>query len=323
MEKSWKLNVRRFFFINCPFSCKKFLGSDDHISKYDIKFLDELQIEKLKTKTCLKIPWDGKKIMDADYARISLSDLVKSDVEVKQFVTSLLRYGVAFITNVPPNPTMTEMAMRRVFPIMKTFYGQLFIFSDAPVHADLSYSKVYVGPHTDNMYFCDAAGLQMLHCLEHLEGTGGESFLVDGLQIALELKRQFPRAYELLTSVQVPSEYIEPGQHHFFTAPIIRTDPITGQIIQLRLNVYDRAGLNTLPQSEMSEFYDSLRKFLKLIENEKNRWTFKLEPGTMAVFDNWRVFHARHAYTGFRKMGTCYIQRTDFLCKARLLGLIE
>ncbi|XP_055915916.1 trimethyllysine dioxygenase, mitochondrial [Eupeodes corollae] len=301
--------------------------NDGHESTYSFEFLKSCQLENyLKAKdSSEKILWDSSVIAKNNYADVKLSDLIRREDDVCEVVGSLWYYGIALVEEVPANQTMTEMAIRRVFPVMKTFFGEMYTFSDAndlAVHADTAYTKEYIGPHTDNTYFCDAAGLQILHCIHH-EGTGGENFFVDGFKVATELKRINPKAFDILTKVLVPAEYIEEGQFHVHHGPIIRTNPITGEIIQIRLNIYDRAALNTLAQSEMKAFYQSLKEFLRLVEKTENQWTMKLNPGTVVMYDNWRILHARRAYTGNRTMTGCYVQRADFLSKARVLGIID
>ncbi|XP_075153503.1 trimethyllysine hydroxylase [Haematobia irritans] len=301
--------------------------TDGHVSDYDIDFVFSSQVEKLqlaKAKSSLKTHWNLPVVLQNErHLRFKLTDLISSEAIVKDYVSALIRFGIAFIDEVPANTTMTEMAIRRVFPVMKTFFGEMFTFTDAADHADTAYSKEYLGSHTDNTYFCDAAGLQALHCLAHVDGDGGENFFVDGLHCALELKRRNPKAFDILTKVQLPAEYIEEGQHHIHSAPMIRLDPVTQEIIQLRLNVYDRAVFNTISQSEMWDFYTSFCEFLEIVQSPESQWRFKLHPGTIVVFDNWRVYHGRYAYTGKRTMTGCYIQRTDFLSKARVLGIID
>ncbi|XP_030377666.1 trimethyllysine dioxygenase, mitochondrial-like [Scaptodrosophila lebanonensis] len=301
--------------------------SDGHKANYDIDNIYNSQLDALisrRTSSTIYTPWNRSTILKHEQNLcFSLSALINNDDVVKSLVTSLVRYGIAFINEVPPTPTMTELAIRRVFPIMKTFFGELWTFGDRKDHADTAYTKLYLGSHTDNTYFCDAAGLQALHCIEHVNGEGGENFFVDGLHVVQELKRENPKAYELLCRVQVPAEYIEPGQHHRHTAPIIKTDPVTGEFVQIRVNEYDRAIMDTLPQSEMANFHGSLRALLELIREEANQWQLKLSPGTIVIFDNWRVLHGRMAYTGQRTMSGAYVQRTDFVSKARVLGIIE
>ncbi|XP_017004918.2 trimethyllysine dioxygenase, mitochondrial [Drosophila takahashii] len=330
-------NQRRYDLLDLPADVKsaevkyegiklKVLWSDGHQSCYDLDFIFDSQLEQLielRSKSTNLTPWNRSIILQNErHLRFSLSQMVSSDDVVRSLVESLVRYGIVFIDDVAPTPNMTELALRTVFPLMKTFFGEMWTFSDKPDHADTAYTKLYLGSHTDNTYFCDAAGLQALHCIEH-SGSGGENFFVDGLHVVNELKRRFPDAYNVLCRVQVPGEYIEKGEHHRHTAPIIQVDPLTQEFIQLRLNVYDRAVFDTIPQSEMSEFYASLRQLLQIVRDEEQQWSLKLQPGSIVLFDNWRVLHGRHAYTGSRTMSGSYVQRTDFLSKARVLGIIE
>ncbi|XP_017847466.1 trimethyllysine dioxygenase, mitochondrial [Drosophila busckii] len=302
--------------------------SDGHTSTYDVDFVYKSQVAELISRRSLisasgLTPWNRSIVLQNEqHLRFPLVPLFANEENVKQLVAALVRYGIVFIDEVEPTPLMTELALRRVFPLMKTFFGEMWTFSDKQDHADAAYSKLYLGSHTDNTYFCDAAGLQALHCIEHA-GTGGENFFVDGLHVVRELQRRYPAAYELLCRVNVPAEYIEEGQHHRHTAPIIRIDPLTGELLQLRLNFYDRAVFNTLPQREMSQFYASVRQLQQIVREQEQQWFLKLQPGSIVIFDNWRVLHGRNAYTGRRTMSGAYVQRTDFQSKARVLGIIE
>lgn len=190
-------------------------------------------------------------------------------------------------------------------------------------HFDTAYTKDYLEAHTDNTYFYDAAGLQIFHCLEHINGIGGETFLIDGYKIIQDLMNQNYDAYQKLIEYNVPAEYIENDKYHTYTAPIIRLNYETKKPEQIRFNLYDRAILNTIPQNEIHEFYEHFRYLTKLIQNKENQWKFKLKPGTILIFDNWRILHGRESYTGKRTLSGCYVSRTDFLSKARTLGLIR
>uniref|UniRef100_A0A1A9WXT9 Trimethyllysine dioxygenase, mitochondrial n=1 Tax=Glossina brevipalpis TaxID=37001 RepID=A0A1A9WXT9_9MUSC len=298
--------------------------NDGHRSEYNLNFLYNSQPDKNKVRNDQRVPWTLSHILTkVNDLNFKLSDVVSSEKCVENLVKALVQYGIVFIQEVAANVTMTEMATRSIFPIMKTFLGEMYIISDFSDHSDIAYSNEFLGYHTDNIYFLDPAGLITLHCLEHTGGAGGENFFTDGLNAAYELKRSHPKFYDILTKVMVPAEYIEPGQYHKHSAPIIQTDPMTGDIIQIRLNVYDRAVFNTLPQEEMQTFYESFRKFLQIVHNPTNQWTMKLQPGTVAIIDNWRLLHGRTAYTGRRIMSGCFIQRSDFMSKARRFGIID
>lgn len=311
-----------------------FVGSDDHNSEYDLEFIMRNQLHPpasvLTGEASIVKPqsWNLKTLeIIESQLHYDLSYLLEGssgeDNPVREVVSTLIRYGIVFIENVPATTDMTEMTVRRLFPIMKTLFGQMFTFSDAPDHADTAYSKLHLESHTDNTYFTDAAGILVLHCLEHRDGEGGENFFVDGLRVVEQLRSTNRQAFETLKRVPVPAEYLEDGQHHRYSAPIINVDPVTDEVVQLRLNVYDRAAFDTIAQQDMSEFYTSFLEFLRLTRSPENVYTCKLNPGTVVLFDNWRVFHGRMAYTGHRTMTGCYVQRTDFQSKARILGLIN
>jgi alpha-ketoglutarate-dependent taurine dioxygenase len=181
---------------------------------------------------------------------------------------------------------------------------------------------VYLGPHNDNTYFNDAAGLQILHCIQH-SGNGGENFLIDGFQVAQRIKDYYPEVFDRLTKTIVTAEYIEDGRHHKHSAPIISLDIITGQVSQIRFNLYDRAPFKTVAAGRVRQFYADLKVLTLEFENLENRITFKLQPGTVMIFDNWRVLHGRLAYSGKRTMTGCYVARTEFQSALRVQRLTE
>lgn len=85
----------------------------------------------------------------------------------------------------------------------------------------------------------------------------------------------------------------------------------------------DRAPMTTLNQNEMLSFYKALRDLSTEIKKPANEWWFKLTPGTVCLFDNWRILHGRATYTGSRCLVGCYVSRTHFTSVARNFNLIE
>lgn len=81
--------------------------------------------------------------------------------------------------------------------------------------------------------------------------------------------------------------------------------------------------MTTLPQSQMFQFYKDLQLLTKMIRSQEYEWWFKLEPGTVMIFDNWRLLHGRSKYTGKRVLTGSYVQRTEFMSAARVLKLID
>lgn len=270
--------------------------------------------------------WNEKQIKSSSYARVDMEKLLSStdkDDAVKEMLDSLVKYGVAFIEKVPPTEDGTQSAITSLFPIMKTFFGEMWTFSDTKDHDDFAYTKNFLPAHNDNTYFNDASGLQILHCIYH-DGEGGENLAVDGFYVLEQLKLNHPDAYQrLIYDYQVPAEYIEPGRNHRYTAAVIKLNPLNGQPEQLRFNMNDRAVLDTVPLDKIQQFYEDMHLLGGLIQSKQNEWWFKLNPGTVFIFDNWRVLHGRNKYTGKRVMSGSYVLRTEFMSAARVAGVIK
>lgn len=177
--------------------------------------------------------WSKSDIDGSNYARVTLNDYLCNDDVAKEVVQSLVKYGCAFIKNVPANLQSTEIAIKRLFPIHRTIFGEMWSFMDNKAHNDSAYSNEDLLSHNDNTYFSEAAGLQVLHCTSKA-ASGGESILVDGFNVLKKINAQHPDALEYLSKTPLPAEYIEDGYHFKHCAPIINFDPVTKQPDQLR-----------------------------------------------------------------------------------------
>lgn len=79
--------------------------------------------------------------------------------------------------------------------------------------------------------------------------------------------------------------------------------------------------LSKLSFENVANFYESLVHFSNLLEDDPQ--TIKLTPGLIIFLDNWRVLHGRTAFTGFRHLCGAYISRSDWLSRARTLGILN
>lgn len=61
----------------------------------------------------------------------------------------------------------------------------------------------------------------------------------------------------------------------------------------------------------------------KELNDQSSIFKINLRPGTLLFIDNWRVLHGRMSYTGRRNLGGCYIGRSEWLSKAKVLGLMD
>lgn len=137
------------------------------------------------------------------------------------------------------------------------------------------------------------------------------------------LRTKHPDSFERLANRwQLPSEYIEEGRKHVALGPVIKLNPLTGVIEQLRFNMNDLAVFDTIPMEDMQLFYTDMHRMAAEVQDQKNEWSFQLQPGTVWIFDNWRVMHGRNEYSGKRVMTGCYVARTEFTSAARVAGVL-
>lgn len=162
-----------------------------------------------------------------------------------------------------------------------------------------------------------------MHCIKH-DGEGGESLLIDGFYVAEKIRREYPESFQRLCTVPVIFEYIEEGRFHKLTVPMIVLDPHTKRVRTIRYNTSDRTPDIMLEnKDDVRQFHEDMRIFVAEMESLENRVIFKLRPGAVMIFDNWRLVHGRYDFTGARVMVGVYISRDEFESELRVNGFIH
>ena len=263
-----------------------------------------------------RVLWDAEAI-DEQWPTIDHGEVMAGDDGVSRWLDLVATYGFAMVEGTPPTVEATRALIERVAYLRNTIFGAMWDFQADLSKADTAYTNLELLPHTDGTYSHDAPGLQLLHCLA-FDGDGGESTMVDGFRIASELRASSPELYEVLSTVQVPGQYIGDGSHLMASRPVFRHDD-RGALVQVSFNNTDRAPF-LLPPDQMDAFYEALRAFEALANDHALQWRRVNRPGTAMLFDNWRVLHGRAAYTGHRHLCGAYLNREDYESRRRLLA---
>ncbi|KAI8926411.1 hypothetical protein BC831DRAFT_511713 [Entophlyctis helioformis] len=249
-------------------------------------------------------------------------EIMAGDAGLAKWLNNIDEYGVGFVSGVPANPKDTEALARRVSFIRETHYGGFWDFSPNLEHGDTAYTSIALPAHTDTTYFTDPIGLQMFHLLEH-RGEGGESLYVDGFRVASQLKERSRWAYDALTQIKISAHsagdkntLMQPTPFYF---SVINLDPADGNPLQIRFNNDDRSVLDHLSAGDVRTFYAALREWTLLLRAKDNELWVRLQPGTVAMVDNWRVLHGRAAFTGFRRLIGSYHGWDDFRSRVKMV----
>jgi trimethyllysine dioxygenase len=291
-------------------------SGDGHISRFDARFLASLRPNP-DVLPIARTTWDGDR-MASGVPQVACERFMAEDAALKQCLESLARYGLCFVEGVPGTPEATRAVATRIAYIRETIFGGYWDFTDNLEHKDTAYTSMAIGPHTDGTYSFDAPGYQMFHCLA-ADCTGGENMLIDGFRVAETIRHDDPAAYGMLTEIGVPGQYLDysRGVHLMARRPLFRLDD-AGELVQVSYNNLDRAPFALDPERHLA-FYRALATFDRLCNDPGLQYRRRLLPGSVLLFDNWRVLHGRDAYTGYRRLAGVYFNKEDVESRLRFL----
>ena len=297
---------------------------DGHVSEYDPEWLSKTSYPGERDEVEREL-WDGATMRSRNLEPIPAEEVTTQEEGLKKVIQNLLVYGFALVNGVEPTLEATKELSVRVSPIQDTLYGGMWeLFADLSIE-DLAYTNITLASHTDTSYFCHPISIQVFHCLQH-DGTGGETILVDGFHAAESLRQEDPEAFRLLCKHPISHEFRDKnvGYKYDFKslAPVLVTNPVSGELVSIRYNYNDRSPISTINQSEMAKYYTALAGLGQKISDPDSELRMKLRPGTLLFVDNWRVLHGRTAFTGFRHICGCYLRPDEWKSKARMWGMI-
>jgi trimethyllysine dioxygenase len=90
--------------------------------------------------------------------------------------------------------------------------------------------------------------------------------------------------------------------------------------VQVSFNNLDRAPM-ALPAERTDLFYRAYGAFARLANDGRLQYRRRLAPGSLVLFDNWRLLHARDAYSGYRRLAGVYLNKEDVESRLRALRL--
>ncbi|ODV60994.1 Trimethyllysine dioxygenase, partial [Ascoidea rubescens DSM 1968] len=352
----------------------KIIWDDDHVSLYTSNFLISNSFSLADSNPSAKISnedrvlekriyWNKSKILnefpEVDYNDIFSSSESKSHLAIDDWIMKTFIYGFCFVNNVPVNPVDTEKLILKFSFIRETHYGKFWDFTANLKINDTAYTNLEIPLHTDGTYFSESPGLQVFHLLKHINGSGGETNLVDGFHCADVLKKNHPVYFKFLSVFKIPfhsvgdeNNFIQPDTfksifevnsvNNSVTNPRSTTPDINhrNEVIQVRWNNSDRSLLNLnlnysgdylnhiKSQFGLSSnleiidlFYKAIYKWNEIIQDDSNNIRLQLQPTKVLFFDNWRVFHSRTKFDGERRLCGAYLNRDDFFSKVKLISI--
>ena len=261
---------------------------------------------------------------------VTWADYEASHATKLRSLRQLLATGFMLLRGVPPQPGAVLTVASSFGYVRETNYGRLFDVRVERTPANLAFTGLPIGPHTDNPYRDPTPTVQLLHCLVNA-ADGGESGLLDGCTAAAVLRAEDPWAFDCLTTTPVTFRYADAGAELSATQPIIGLTA-TGLISEIRYNSRSlqppAPGPGTSASAaaaQLTEFYRAYRAFALILLRPELTIRFSLEPGDCIVFDNTRLMHSRTGFaaTGQRHLQGCYADIDGVESTAAVLARAE
>ena len=293
-------------------------GDDGHASKYESDWLRSYAFDALADGAARPeiVLWDSA--LSGGIPRFDYGAIMDSEEGLGAWLTALLSHGIAMVSDTPRRDREVLRVAERIAYARRSNFGEHFEVRADRNPINNAYTALKLQNHTDLCNLERPPGYQFLHCLENA-AMGGESTLVDGFCAADALRRTDTDAFNRLSTTPLLFRYHDTECDLRFRGPVISLDE-GGRLEQVRFN-FGLFGAQSLPADQMTAVYSAYRKYAQLVRDDRYQIRFKLVPGDLLTFDNWRVLHGRQAYqpsTGSRHLQGCYVDRDEVLSRLRM-----
>jgi gamma-butyrobetaine dioxygenase len=296
--------------------------SESRPATYDLEWLasyaraGDRQRPQLATRR-----WLEGATLDAsrDFAWAPLAEVRRDAERRRDWLTRLLKDGVAFLSAVPSQEAAILDAVTLIGRVAETNYGLVFDVRSVAQPENLAYSDLGLGLHTDNPYREPVPGFQALHALI-TSPDGGESLFADGFALAEHLRAVAPDAFARLTQTAVPFLYRSKDAELYAERPLIQLS-CAGEVTAVHYNSRSIAPLR-LEAADAVAFYAAYRRFAALLRDPRFQLRFRLNDADLVVFDNQRILHGRTGFSSARfprHLRGCYLTRDSVYSETALL----
>ncbi|XP_019667762.1 gamma-butyrobetaine dioxygenase [Prionailurus viverrinus] len=228
---------------------------------------------------------------------LDFEDVLKNDEHAYKWLSSLKKVGIVRLTGASDKRGEVLKLGKRIGFLYLTFYGHTWQVQDKIDANNVAYTTGKLSFHTDYPALHHPPGVQLLHCIKQTV-TGGDSEIVDGFNVCRKLKEKNPRAFQILSSTFVDFTDIGVDYCDFSVQSkhkIIELDD-KDQVIRINFNNATRDTVFDVPVERVQPFYAALKEFVDLMNCKEYKVTFKMNPGDVITFDNWRLLHGRRSY---------------------------
>ncbi|XP_033637140.1 gamma-butyrobetaine dioxygenase-like [Asterias rubens] len=302
---------------------------DGHFGEYPSDWLRKHRFENSFTDPTFDSElqyWKTDLIDSGTLRRFNFHDIVSNDEALYEWLMEMKLTGICLVEGAGMVEGQVKHLGDRVLFLRSTYYGPTSHVVVKYNATNIAFTGKAFPMHTDLAFLHRPPGAQMIHCIEQAKGPGGENWFTDGFKVALDLKREDPEAFELLSTTLM--EYQDIGEdvygrfHQHSRHPTISLDR-DGNPEHVYLSDHGRMPMMRIPVKNTQALYRALKKFSNMYHHPDNVCAYKLREGDIMTFDNRRVIHGRGSFevtsNSSRHLETGYLEWDEINSRLRLL----
>jgi gamma-butyrobetaine dioxygenase len=300
---------------------------DGHVSEYTTSWMEEnaydadsLRALSAKGHTLAwnrKILESGGGIPQFDYGHI-----LESEEALHGWLSELDATGLTLLNGAPLARGAVSRVCNRVGYPRNTMYGLQWDVESVPNPNNLAYTALPLPLHADLCYYESPPGVQLLHCINFEQRTGGVNTFVDAFKVAQDLQSIDPASFDVLTRVLTTFHKNDADYYLKYAHPIIQLSHNAREIEAINWSPPFEGTQQIAPQ-DVAPYYKARRVWSDLLNNPEYTIQHRLLPGQIVVFNNRRVLHARSAFDptqGHRLLEGAYLGSDEWVQKLRVLN---
>ncbi|XP_015670875.1 gamma-butyrobetaine dioxygenase [Protobothrops mucrosquamatus] len=273
---------------------------DDHTSEFEAEWLKKRCFsDRARAKAQEELFLSERQYWgsDLELPTMDFEEVLHSDESAYKWLVTLKKVGIVLLRGAAIKQGEILKLGQRIGFLRLTFYGPTWQVQDKMDANNVAYTSEKLSFHTDYPVLQFPPGIQLLHCIKQTS-AGGESEVVDGFHVANKFKEQNPYAFKILTSTFVDFTDIGVDYCDFAMQSkqrIIDVDE-KGQVVRINFNNATRDTIFDIPAEKVKPFYAALKDYVDLLNSTDYKYSYKMKPGDIVVFDNWRLLHGRQSY---------------------------
>ncbi len=221
------------------------------------------------------------------------SEFLEDSVLATKALKTFISFGAIILNNAPKEPNSLELLSKRLGPIHETLFERIHNVSVTGHIYNVAHTSKALPPHNDFASYKSQPSIQALHMLEN-ECDGGNSIIVDGLQVVEDLRKENPDYFNILNKFNVPFRQFDENSETYAEAPLIKCSS-DGSIESFRFSNQLMQMIDPASKG-LKGFYKAYHDVSARVHRSQYRSTFRLSGGEALIVASLRVLHAREQF---------------------------